>query len=81
MMTGYDMHSILGHNCRFLQGPETDKAEIRKLKVAIAEGKEEQVMMMIQYQLSDGWINFTLNLAWMKDGLLILFSILILDLI
>ena len=44
MMTGYDMHSILGHNCRFLQGPETDKAELRKLKVAIAEGKEEQVM-------------------------------------
>ena len=27
-LTGYDMHSILGHNCRFLQGPETDRNEV-----------------------------------------------------
>lgn len=30
-LTGYDMHSILGHNCRFLQGPETDRNEVSKL--------------------------------------------------
>lgn len=28
-LTGYDMHSILGHNCRFLQGPETNRSEVR----------------------------------------------------
>ena len=27
-LTGYDMHSILGHNCRFLQGPDTDANEV-----------------------------------------------------
>lgn len=27
-LTGYAMHSILGHNCRFLQGPDTDKNEV-----------------------------------------------------
>ena len=29
-LTGYDMHSILGHNCRFLQGPETDRNEVSR---------------------------------------------------
>ena len=28
-LTGYAMHSILGHNCRFLQGPDTDRKEVR----------------------------------------------------
>ena len=28
-LTGYAMHSILGHNCRFLQGPDTDRNEVR----------------------------------------------------
>ena len=27
-LTGYEMHSILGHNCRFLQGPDTDRNEV-----------------------------------------------------
>ena len=27
-LTGYAMHSILGHNCRFLQGADTDKNEV-----------------------------------------------------
>ena len=30
-LTGYDMHGILGHNCRFLQGPDTDRKEVRNL--------------------------------------------------
>jgi hypothetical protein len=30
-LTGYAMHSILGHNCRFLQGPDTDRNEVRRL--------------------------------------------------
>ena len=27
-LTGYEMYSILGHNCRFLQGPDTDRNEV-----------------------------------------------------
>lgn len=30
-LTGYNMHSILGHNCRFLQGPETSRIEVNNL--------------------------------------------------
>jgi PAS domain S-box-containing protein len=44
-LTGYDMHSILGHNCRFLQGPETDQNEVKKLETACAEGREETVVI------------------------------------
>lgn len=36
-LTGYDMHSILGHNCRFLQGPETDKNEVRETALLHAD--------------------------------------------
>ena len=39
------MHTILGHNCRFLQGPETDKHEVAKLKNAMVEGREETVVI------------------------------------
>jgi PAS domain S-box-containing protein len=44
-LTGHDMHAILGHNCRFLQGPDTDKNEVKKLRVAIAEGRAETVVI------------------------------------
>lgn len=29
-LTGYAMHNILGHNCRFLQGPDTDRNEVNR---------------------------------------------------
>ena len=35
-LTGYDMHDILGHNCRLLQGEDTDRNEVKYLtKIAI----------------------------------------------
>ena len=27
-LTGYDIHGILGHNCRLLQGKDTDRNEV-----------------------------------------------------
>ena len=34
-LTGYAREEILGRNCRFLQGPETDAADIEKIRQAI----------------------------------------------
>ena len=34
-LTGYSRAEIIGHNCRFLQGPETDPADIARLRDAI----------------------------------------------
>nr|AML78885.1 putative LOV domain-containing protein [Strelitzia reginae] len=38
-MTGYSAKEVIGRNCRFLQGPETDKLEIAKIREAIRTGK------------------------------------------
>ena len=42
-LTGYDRAEILGHNCRFLQGPETDPETIQRLREAIAEPRAIEV--------------------------------------
>ena len=34
-LTGYERHEVLGRNCRFLQGPMTDSAEVARLRQAI----------------------------------------------
>lgn len=36
-LSGYERHEVLGKNCRFLQGPKTDKATVDLLREAIAE--------------------------------------------
>ncbi|KAJ6822627.1 phototropin-2-like [Iris pallida] len=38
-MTGYSSKEVIGRNCRFLQGPETDKMELAKIKEAVKTGK------------------------------------------
>ncbi|MGU3496313.1 PAS domain-containing protein [Xanthobacteraceae bacterium A53D] len=35
--TGYERHEIIGRNCRFLQGERTDRADVSRLREAIAE--------------------------------------------
>lgn len=35
-LTGYSREEVVGHNCRFLQGPETDPADVTKLRDAVA---------------------------------------------
>ena len=38
-ITGYARELAIGYNCRFLQGPDTDKPELEKLRQAIREGE------------------------------------------
>ncbi|MBN3753862.1 PAS domain-containing protein [Paraburkholderia sp. Tr-20389] len=39
-MTGYELTEIIGSNCRFLQGPETDRATIDEVRAAVADRRE-----------------------------------------
>ncbi|WP_338073635.1 EAL domain-containing protein [Kineococcus siccus] len=39
-LSGYRSEELLGRNCRFLQGPDTDVAAINRLRAAIAGGTE-----------------------------------------
>ncbi|KAI4367323.1 hypothetical protein MLD38_023074 [Melastoma candidum] len=38
-MTGYSSKEVIGRNCRFLQGPETDQKEVAKIRNAVKTGK------------------------------------------
>ncbi|MFE8646400.1 histidine kinase famiy protein [Sphingomonas sp. NCPPB 2930] len=39
-MSGYSGEEILGHNCRFLQGPDTDAATVAAIREAIEDRRE-----------------------------------------
>ncbi len=39
-MTGYTRRELVGTNCRFLQGPETDRETVNEVRTAIAEHRE-----------------------------------------
>ncbi|WP_245986921.1 PAS domain-containing protein [Azospirillum thermophilum] len=45
-MTGYGAGEMLGRNCRFLQGPGTDRATVEELRAAIAEGRPTAVEVL-----------------------------------
>ncbi|KAK3142846.1 hypothetical protein QOZ80_4BG0352460 [Eleusine coracana subsp. coracana] len=38
-MTGYSVKEVIGRNCRFLQGPDTDRDEVAKIRDAVKSGR------------------------------------------
>lgn len=51
-LTGYAQDEVLGRNCRFLQGPETDSEPVTTMREAIAE--EERVSVELRNYRKDG---------------------------
>ncbi len=45
-MTGYEAKEVVGRNCRFLQGPDTDPATIAEIRAAIAEARPASVEIL-----------------------------------
>lgn len=45
-LTGYSLDQILGRNCRFLQGPETDPKSVEKIRKSIEEGTDMSVCLL-----------------------------------
>lgn len=48
-MTGYTEAEIVGSNCRFLQGPETDREVIHQVRAAV-EKREEVAVEVLNYR-------------------------------
>jgi PAS domain S-box-containing protein len=48
-MTGYDRAEILGRNCRFLQGPDTDRATVDEVRRAV-EARREIATEILNYR-------------------------------
>jgi PAS domain S-box-containing protein len=42
-LTGYTREEVTGRNCRFLQGPQTDRATVAQMREAIANGNDIKV--------------------------------------
>lgn len=45
-LTGYMLDQVLGRNCRFLQGPETDPKAVEKIRRSIEEGTDMSVCLL-----------------------------------
>ena len=45
-MSGYSPEEIIGHNCRFLQGPETDKSSVTSIREAIQDRRELSIEIL-----------------------------------
>ncbi|NJN48133.1 MAG: PAS domain-containing protein [Candidatus Competibacteraceae bacterium] len=48
-ITGYDAAEVLGRNCRFLQGPDTDRAVVAKVRATIVE-RRSCVVQILNYR-------------------------------
>ncbi|KQT19749.1 histidine kinase [Methylobacterium sp. Leaf399] len=48
-MTGYSREEVMGRNCRFLQGPDTDRAEVARIREAI-ERREDVSVDILNYR-------------------------------
>jgi PAS domain S-box-containing protein len=73
-LTGYQQEEVLGRNCRFLQGPQTDRRTVEELRQAIAE--ERAVAVDILNYKKDGktfWNALFLGPIFDRDGKLLYF--------
>uniref|UniRef100_A0A1D2A0P0 LOV domain-containing protein n=1 Tax=Auxenochlorella protothecoides TaxID=3075 RepID=A0A1D2A0P0_AUXPR len=57
-LTGYALEEVLGRNCRFLQGPATDKATLDRLRSAIKNGRPAVVQLINYKRNGDPFVNY-----------------------
>ncbi len=68
-MSGYSQDEILGRNCRFLQGPETDRAAVAEVRAAIAK-REEVAVEILNYRKNGStfWNALFVSPVFGEDG-------------
>ncbi|RBY93431.1 diguanylate cyclase [Blastococcus sp. TF02-8] len=66
-LAGLPREELLGRNCRFLQGPDTDAAAVARIRDAIAAGEEcREVLLNVRGPERTPWFN-ELHLAPVTD--------------
>ncbi len=66
-MTGYPADEVLGRNCRFLQGEDTDEAAIDELRRAIADERPATVELVNYRKDGTPFLN-QLHISPVRDG-------------
>ncbi|MDS0258747.1 PAS domain S-box protein [Haloarcula sp. S1CR25-12] len=56
-VTGYERDEVLGRNCRFLQGPETDPETVRQIRSAIDAEEAVRVQLRNYRKNGEQWWN------------------------
>ena len=73
-VTGYETDDVLGRNCRFLQGPDTDPAAVAGIRAAIQE-RRQHTTTLLNYR-KDGtafWNQLSISPVFDGDGALVSF--------
>lgn len=72
-LTGYDAEEVLGRNCRFLQGPGTDPADVDAIRRGLAGGDDHVSVVLLNYR-KDGsafWNDLAISPITDENGALI----------
>lgn len=73
-LTGYAKEEVLGRNCRFLQGSETDQATVSEIRTALAEQKAVAVdILNFKKDGSRFWNGLFIGPVFDRDGALLYF--------
>jgi sigma-B regulation protein RsbU (phosphoserine phosphatase) len=66
-MTGYQGADVLGRNCRFLQGPESDAAAVAEIRAALSEHRE-CLVEILNYRRDGTTFWNRLSITPLRDG-------------
>ncbi|GGM27606.1 hypothetical protein GCM10011351_11800 [Paraliobacillus quinghaiensis] len=68
-MTGYDSKDVIGENCRFLQGVDTDQRKVNKIRDAIKQKRSASVILKnYRKNGSTFWNQFIISPAYNQCG-------------
>jgi len=66
-LTGYTLDQVLGRNCRFLQGPDTDPRAVEKIRKGIEKG-EDTTVVLLNYRVDGATFWNQFFVAALRDG-------------
>jgi sigma-B regulation protein RsbU (phosphoserine phosphatase) len=66
-LTGYPVGEVLGRNCRFLQGPDTDPTAVAEIRAAVAE-QRECIVEILNYRRDGSPFWNRLSITPVRDG-------------